>query len=414
MGNSFGDRLRAERLARGLTQAELGGDLYSASYVSLLENGRREPTYDVIQQLAKQLELAPHAVQEWTTPVSEEETSFLLSSLYARQSWDMRDYTSAATHAAQAAELAQTNKDIVSWWNMAYLNASALLKNGEWEAAKTSIGAVLSHPLSQDTPALAVRAEQLFASACLGAGQLTLAAEHASIAVARGTSLAHESGSYISALRTLVGALAESGQLEEAWRYSKILSDLVDDNILPQLAGEIYWVVGNVAFMRHDVEQGLAYHGRAANLLSPANDLALWARFNKATASVRLSAGIVEPDTLEAIERAELAQSVVGANSGDELEVQLIRARWLYLTGEQAQAVEILTGIYALHDSLARHTAGEVALLLGKAKKAIGQTDDALAMLIEAKDHFAAAGASERATLALDNILEIRAARSSA
>ncbi|HEY8296367.1 MAG TPA: helix-turn-helix transcriptional regulator [Micrococcaceae bacterium] len=411
MGNSFGDRLRTERLSRGLTQAELGGDLYSASYVSLLENGRREPTYDVIQQLSKQLELAPHAVQEWTTPVSEQETSYLLAALYARQAWDMRDYAAAATQAAAAAELAQANKDIVSWWNMAYLHASSLLKSGEWEASKEAISAVLKHPLSADTPGLAVRAEQLYASACLGAGQLTLAAEHAGAAVARGASLPHESGSYIASLRTLIGALAESGQLDEAWRYCRILAGLVDSAVLPQLAGEMYWVIGNVAFMRHDVTEGVENHGRAAKLLSPASDLALWARFNKATASVRLSAGIVEPETLEAIERAELAQSVVGANAGDELEVFLIRARWLYLTGDQEKALELLGTIYEKRDSLARHTAGEVALLLGKARKAVGQTEEALAMLIEAKDHFAAAGASDRATLALDNILEIRASR---
>ena len=55
MGNGFGEKLRAERLERGLTQAELGKDLYSPSYISLLETGRREPTADVIEELARVL-----------------------------------------------------------------------------------------------------------------------------------------------------------------------------------------------------------------------------------------------------------------------------------------------------------------------------------------------------------------------
>lgn len=410
MGNSFGDRLRTERLARSLTQAELGGELYSASYVSLLENGRREPTMDVIQQLAKQLQLAPHAVQEWTTPVSAEETGYLLAALYARQSWDMRDYPAAAAQAEKAAQMALANKDTVSWWNMAHLQASSLLKNADYQKCKDVIETLLKHPLSEDTPGLAMRAEQLMASACLGMGQLPEAVEHATISVQRGATLSHESNGYIAALRTLIAVLAESGRLDEAWIHCQTLSRLVDDSLLPQLAGEIYWVIGNVAFMRHDVEQGLANHARAGKLLSPASDLALWARFNKATASVRLSAGVVEPETLEAIERAELAQSVVGANLVDELEVALIRAHWHYLSGDMPTALTLLTRLHEQRDNLATHTAGEVALLLGKTLKAMGRTAEALEVLTESKNLFASAGATDRVALALDNILEIRAA----
>ncbi len=409
MGNSFGDRLRAERLSRSLTQAELGGELYSASYISLLENARREPTYDVIQQLAKQLQLAPHAVQEWTSPVSAEETGYLLTALYARQAWDMRDYVTAAQQAETAASMAQANKDTVSWWNMAYLQASALLKNADCEGSIAVITTVLDHPLSEDTPGLAVRAQQLLASAYLGLGQLPEAVEHATIAVNRGASLPHESNAYIAALRTLIAALAESGKLDAAWTHCQTLSALVDDGLLSQLAGEIYWVIGNVAFMRHDVEEGITNHARAGRLLSPASDLALWARFNKATASVRLSAGVVEPETLEAIERAELAQSVVGANAADALEISMIRAHWHYLSGDMGVALELLTKLRENRDQLAKHTAGEATLLLGKTLKALGRGAEALEILTEARDLFAAAGATDKVALAMDNILEIRA-----
>ncbi|MCZ2401823.1 helix-turn-helix transcriptional regulator [Paenarthrobacter sp. Z7-10] len=410
MGNSFGDRLRTERLSRSLTQAELGGDLYSASYVSLLENGRREPTPDVVKQLAKQLQLAPHAVQEWTSPVSEEEAGYLLTALYARQSWDMRDFVAAAKQAQTAAGMAQANRDTVSWWNMAYLQASSLLENADCEAAKETISEVLRHPLSQETAGLAVRAEQLLASACLGLGQLTEAVEHAAIAVRRGATLPHESNAYIAALRTLIAALAESGKLDEAWVHCQTLAALVDDTLLPQLAGEIYWVVGNVAFMRHDVKEGLSNHALAGQLLSPASDLALWARFNKATASVRLFAGVVEPDTLVAIERAELAQSVVGANPADVLEVSLIRAQWHYLNGDMKEALQLLTRLREHREQLAKHTAGEATFLLGRTLKAMGKGQEALDILTEAKELFSSAGAADKASLAMDSILEMRAA----
>ena len=106
MGNGFGEKLRAERLERGLTQAELGRDLYSPSYISLLETGRREPTADVIEELARRLELAPKALEAWSQPISVSDAEYVLAGLYARQAWDLRDYALAAEHAANAARIA--------------------------------------------------------------------------------------------------------------------------------------------------------------------------------------------------------------------------------------------------------------------------------------------------------------------
>ncbi|HEY1156841.1 MAG TPA: XRE family transcriptional regulator, partial [Arthrobacter sp.] len=160
-----------------------------------------------------------------------------------------------------------------------------------------------------------------------------------------------------------------------------------------------------------DYIEGVKHHERAARLLSPANDIELWARFNKASAAVRLSSGIVEPETLSAIERAELAFSIVSGTKSDELEVAFIRARWLYLTGDIVAAVEKLREIHAEREHLAKHTAGEVSLLLGKSLKAAGDTDEALVHLEEAQKAFAAAGAQDRVQQALDAILEIKLAQ---
>ncbi|HKN52154.1 MAG TPA: helix-turn-helix transcriptional regulator [Amycolatopsis sp.] len=59
MTNDFGRKLRALRRQRGLTQAELGGDEMSTSYVSLLEAGKRRPTVELALRLAARLDVAP-------------------------------------------------------------------------------------------------------------------------------------------------------------------------------------------------------------------------------------------------------------------------------------------------------------------------------------------------------------------
>ncbi|MGN6441750.1 MAG: helix-turn-helix domain-containing protein [Arthrobacter sp.] len=411
MGNGFGEKLRAERLERGLTQAELGKDLYSPSYISLLETGRREPTAEVIEELARRLELAPKALEAWSQPISVSDAEYVLAGLYARQAWDLRDYPLAASHAATAAQIALEGKNTSAWWNMTYMQAECLMKQGDLQECRKIIERLIEHPMATESIGLGVRARQMLAAVCHGQGQLAIAVEHALEAVRLSVNLPRGSTVAIGAHRILIGALAESGRLDEAWKYCQALLDQVDEHSMSQLAGEVAWVVGNVAFMRHDYIEGVRHHERAARLLSPANDIELWARFNKASAAVRLSSGIVEPETLAAIERAELAFSIVGGTKSDELEVAFIRARWLYLTGDIVAAVEKLREIHGERDALGKHTAGEVSLLLGKSLKAAGDIDEALVHLEEAQKAFAAAGAQDRVQQALDAILEIKLAQ---
>jgi pentatricopeptide repeat protein len=411
VGNGFGEKLRAERLERGLTQAELGKDLYSPSYISLLETGRREPTAEVIEELARRLELAPKALEAWSQPISVSDAEYVLAGLYARQAWDLRDYPLAATHAATAAQIALEGKNTSAWWNMTYMQAECLIKQGNWQECQKIMYHLLEHPMATESVGLGVRARQMLAGICQGQGQLSTAVDHAMEAVKLCAKLPKGSTLIIGAHRALIGALAESGRLDEAWKFCQDMNDQVDEHSMSQLAGEVAWVIGNVAFMRHDYAEGIKYHERAAKMLSPANDIELWARFNKASAAVRLSSGIVEPETLSSIERAELALSIVGGNKTDQLEVAFIRARWLYLTGDIVAAINKLREIHAESDALAKHTAGEVSLLLGKSLKAAGEAEEALVYLEEAQKAFSAAGASDRVQQALDAVLEIRLAQ---
>jgi transcriptional regulator with XRE-family HTH domain len=59
MTATLGQRLRAIRIQRGLSQADLAGDLVSPSYVSLIESGLRSPERQVIEGLAKRLGCSP-------------------------------------------------------------------------------------------------------------------------------------------------------------------------------------------------------------------------------------------------------------------------------------------------------------------------------------------------------------------
>jgi len=410
VGSGFGERLKQERLERTLTQGELGGALYSASYISLLESGHREPTVEIIKALSQQLQLSPDTLQSWAQTASPEECGYLTASLNAWQCWDTRDFLGAAQNAETAAIKASSNMNAAMWWNMTYLQATSLLRNSDFAESVGILTRLIEHPLTAGSGSLTLRARQVMAAALLGMGRLHEAIGQATLAVEIGAGASAEQNSaYLVALQTLIGTLAESGRVEEAWQHCLTLNDALTEATPAQTAGEMHWVIGNVAFFRKDIAEGLNHHSLASKLLSPAQDLARWAQFNKATAWVRLAAGVVEQDTLQAIERSELAHSVVGASATETLEVSLLRARWLFLNSELPKALALLTTINSQREQLGSHTAGDTALLLGQVLKALDRTDDAFVAFADAQTLFTEAGAGDRVSTAKENMVEIEA-----
>jgi transcriptional regulator with XRE-family HTH domain len=68
MGATLGQRLRTLRGERGLSQAELAGDLVSPSYVSLIEAGKRVPERDVLEGLAQRLGCSTQFLESGVPP----------------------------------------------------------------------------------------------------------------------------------------------------------------------------------------------------------------------------------------------------------------------------------------------------------------------------------------------------------
>ena len=153
------------------------------------------------------------------------------------------------------------------------------------------------------------------------------------------------------------------------------------------------------------------HHQLAARSLSPTNDLDLWARFNHGSAQYRLTAGITAPETLECIERAELAISIVGGTERDRLELRLTRAQWSVLTGQVAAAVEQLRAIVESKDLLASHIAAQAYLLLGQALAVRAPGTEALSNLEESERLFLQSGAQDRAQTARTLIDELQSSQ---
>ncbi|MGY3568215.1 helix-turn-helix domain-containing protein [Sinomonas sp. RB5] len=328
--------------------------------------------------------------------------SHAIAALAARQEWAAGEYSRAGASAALAAGVALDAGDAGVWWEMAYLQAQCLMKQGRLAECRRIVEGLLGHPIAVGAEGPAILAHQMLAAVCHALGQLGPALCHAREAVRLGARLPAGSAVRVAALRALIGVLADSGLLEEAWGQCGVLGALLGEEPAGRLRGEGEWVIGNLAFMRADCEEGLSHHGRAAELLSAVGEIGLWGQFNKASAAVRLASGITGPGTLEAIQRAEAAFAIVGAGRRDQLELAFVRARWHYLNGQAQEAVGRLEEIGAGKDLLGPRTAGDIALLHGRALRRLGRDQEADEAFDEARRLLEGAGLPERSREAAD------------
>lgn len=333
----------------------------------------------------------------------------LMIELQARDAWNQRDYVKAQAFAEEAATVAAASQDDSAWWNATFLVSETLRKQGRMQDSKDIADDLAAHTLTRESKALSARVETLRSFALQGSGDLASAVEAARKAVVLASEMPDQKGIKIEAQNALIAALADSGKLTDAWEECLGLADLLASEPSSQTTGLGYWAIGNVAFLLQRISDGVSYHQLAAANLSPTNDLDLWARFNRASAALRLTAGVIEPETLECIERAELASSIVGGTERDRLELCLTRAQWLVLTGQFDSAIDQLTGIIGSKHLLATHMAASAHFLLGQALSGQGSTTDAIANLEASEQLFLQSDARDQAAAAralLDTLRE--------
>ncbi len=323
----------------------------------------------------------------------------IMFELQAREAWDRRDYSRARQLAGEAMERALDNGQEGAWWSMALLQAEAMREDGDLQGSEEAARRLADHALTTGSTQLSARISTLSSVALRGQGRLREATSAASTAI-QGAMHSGVSGEdlIIEAEYALIAALAESGELDAAWKECAVLDQLLQSDVNDQTSGKCYWAMGNVAYMRGNVEEGTRYHRLAADNLSPTNDLKLWAWFNKGSARMRLAADVVEPATLECIERAEMGISIVGGSEGDLLELEINRAHWAVLTGDFSGAVGRLKRVCAASSEIATQTIGEAQLLLGRALSGLQEREEAVRSLLKSEELFLEAGATDRAS----------------
>lgn len=322
-------------------------------------------------------------------------SSYVAAELQARDLRDNHVFGEAAKSAQTAADIAMRDGDVESWCHMTFFRAECLLAASQFDDCADVATSLIEQPTAISTQVIA-QAHILRAKAHQGTGLLESAAAEARIAAELTTGEADVEIN-VKARQALIAALADRGKVDEAWVESLIMADSVATEVDDQLLGKAYWVIGNVAFLCNKVREGLYYHELAAETLSPARNLDVWAKFNKASAAMRLAADVADSDTLRCIERAELATDVIGGSADDHILLRLNRGHWNYLAGDTQTAIGLLESVCAEADNTVPQILGEACLLLGRAYSTKGDQERSAAYLLQAAEHFEAAGAPQRA-----------------
>lgn len=380
---SFGSKLRAARRRQGLSQAELGGDRYSGSYISHLESGRRQATRDVVDFVSRRLGVSP---LEWglsTAEVAATGADPIEDLLVAERAWSDHDWAAAIQHSAQAAAIAEAAGDPGRNWEALYVLARARMSSGDFAGAAQLAEQIADHPTATrfavaraqalSLASIAHRADdRLGWAVALGARAVEAAAGAPPIILAE-------------ALMALVSAMFEAGH--PAAESEPYLSRL--DQLTPQLSsdhsrGMISWTLGTAAFMAGDVEQGLAHYQRAGELLDPRRDLRLWLRYHRSAARVRLDAGILD-GVADLVQTASLGLQILG-NNHDVVELRQVEAKLALLTGEAERGAQIMSEV--LNDPVL----GAPEISRGGSEQILAEALDALGYAENAAEHFRLAG----------------------
>ncbi|GAA2179382.1 hypothetical protein GCM10009785_05840 [Brooklawnia cerclae] len=389
---AVGERIRELRIARGLSQAELGSGRYSGSYICHIETGRRRPNTEVLDFLAERLGLDAWELDPDSQEAADADMVALLAS--ARRLVRTRQWDEAARMATRASVIAAGAGREMRRWEADHLVAQALMSGGRYDEAAELAAGLARRSSVVGVADLRVEAHILASRAHRASGRLADAASEARAALAEADQI--DPGLLSSAIVALLAALEMADSPSDTSELETRLEGLVD--ILdPSDASQAAWALGNLAFGRGDTEAGIVWHRRAGELCDPRAEPQTWARILQATAYFLVQSGGDLSLARRLFEDSRPLVTLLGS-PGDRVDMRLVQAR-LDLRGDDPEAAErlldhLLGETATLDDERLR---GEVLESLAEARAVLGRVDEARAALREAAGAFEAAQAPVRA-----------------
>ena len=283
----FASRLQRLRREAGLTQTQLAGDELSPSYVSLLESGKRLPSRDVVELLAKRLGCS--ATRLWEGRVSERERRIELEIAYARLAMahgEENDARDRLTQLLGEGLLGVRNEDEVQ-----LLLAHAHEKTGERTTAITLLTPLFERTCSRTThlPVSTVASPLFRCHADSGDFHRALMVGEAALGAITRQGL-HGTEEYYRLAASLLWAYAEVGDLTHAMAWARSLIQEAEASGHTRGQASIYWNAAIVADDLGEVDEAIYLSQKALVQLSESSNSRDLVRLRISTGQLLLGA----------------------------------------------------------------------------------------------------------------------------
>jgi transcriptional regulator with XRE-family HTH domain len=374
---SLGYRIRATRIRKGLSQAQLALPELSDSYVSLIESGKRTPTPDVVRLLARKLGCSASYLSSGIDEDAQERMRTTLE--YAEIA--LQNGESAEARGQLAELLADPDLTALPEYSRRarWSHALALEASGELDDALHEFAA-LTAVLSPDYDTDEWTRLNIAMSRChREKGDAARSVAVAEGAFARVTAKPGPWGDETVKLgATLVAAYLERGDLVSARQLADRLIERADalGSSLARMAA--YWEAAIVARYQADFETAIAYGERALALLSEASDLRNLSRLRGERGTLML---LAHPDDAErARDELQRAMSEMTETAAGEIDIarcltELARAE--IAMGQPGRAADhAAEALELLGEEPLPATAGAL-IVLGDARIRLGHDKDA-------------------------------------
>jgi transcriptional regulator with XRE-family HTH domain len=331
---AFGRRLRALRVARGLSQAELGSSELSAAYLSRLESGTRPPTPRVLAHLCARLGVTP---ADFAPPVG----SPLARALAAVATVDGSPGTAEALEEALRQD---EDGDAALRWQAQWLLSDCYHAVGRQDDELRLLRELVVLSDVIDLPDAQARSRVRLARRLRAAGDLKEARAVAEEALALTYRLPRQDT--VEAALTLISIDAETGRLTEAREQADALVETLDGSpedglhglVSERLRLEVLWTAAAVAMRQGDWQTTTDRLQAAMECLPSNEDPVLWLRLRLAAASMYLQMNPRRTDQAgRHLADAASAVAVVGT-SLQRLELLLLQCRLAFHEGRYADA----------------------------------------------------------------------------
>ena len=375
----LGQRLRAVRLAKDMTQGELAGNDVSIGYVSRIESGQRRPNLSVLADLASRLDVPVEQLLRGIAPRQFDELRLTLD--FAELSLESGQPQEAAVRAAEV----QTKASAAGLHDMAerahYLHARAMEDQGRIDDAIIELEALVAQANGYWRLKAGISLSRCFRDS----GDLTRAIETGEGILEHldDTGL-DNSDEAVQLAVTLAAAFFERGDVGQAVRVCRKAVTKAETLGSPTARASAYWNASMIEAERGAIAEAVPLAERALALLGEGNDARNLARLRTQLGAMQLR--LDPPELHEALlnlERAAEELAWASAAPVDLARNDLALARVHFLAGDADPARLMCERVYAVTEQ-APLLAADARALEGQALAAQGDTEGAAAAYREA------------------------------